>query len=251
MSDRLESSLESLHQDVIWPVDHSDLHWSAEGLARPPRRRATFRRAAIAFASVSVIALVLIVSPQARQAVAGLLEAAGIKISVTEEPLVPGALLDLGSPVSLEVAKASVDFSIRSPAGASPGEPDGIYLDQGDHVNMVWRGGDRLPAAGSIDVTLLFSQWSAGKVSSSGVKTVTPDATTVKSLLVEGSAGLWIEGASHNLTLLDGEGNTLIESTRLAANVLLWDFEGVNYRIETTSGLKETLRMVAALEEID
>lgn len=247
MSDRLKSSLESLHHHVEWPVDESDFTWSAQGLAPRTPRAAGFRRAAVAVASVAVVALILIVSPQARQAVAGLLEAAGIKISISEEPVEAGALLDLGRPVSLDEAQEGVRFTVRVPTGLLPGAPDGIYLGEDDQVTMVWRGDSTLPAAGATGVSILFSQWSSDPVSYAGIKTVTPEETSIVPVLVEGSAGLWIEGASHSLTLFDGEGNMLIESTRLAANVLLWNLDGVNHRIETTGTLDETLAIAAAL----
>ncbi len=247
MSDRLESALESLHHHVVWPVDEGDFTWSAQGLAPRTPRAAGFRRAAVAVASVAVVALILIVSPQARQAVAGLLEAAGIKISISEEPVEAGALLDLGRPVSLDEAQEGVQFMVRLPTGPLPGAPDGIYLGNDDQVTIVWRGDSTLPAAGPIDVSILFSQWASDSVSYAGIKTVVDD-TSITPVLVEDSAGLWIEGASHSLTLFDGEGNMLVESTRLAANVLLWNFEGVNHRIETTGTLDETLAIVAVLQ---
>lgn len=251
MNSELESRLERLHQDVVWPVDDLEVAWSAADLGSRPDRSPAIRRLAIAAATVSAFVLLLVAFPQARHAVAGLLEAAGIKVFVAEGPQPSGASLDLGVPLDVAEAGERVEFGIRVPRGAATGAPDGVYLDNRNHLNMVWRGSEELPAATSTNVGLLLTQWQDDAGGRSGVKTVTDNATSVTSVLVEGSAGLWIEGAQHTITLLDAEGNELIESTRLAANVLLWAFEGVNYRLETTGTLKDALDLVESLEVVD
>jgi hypothetical protein len=61
---------------------------------------------------------------------------------------------------------------------------------------------------------------------------------------------LWIEGAIHTFTLLDQAGNPIEETTRLAANVLLWEMNGVNHRLETTGDLQSSLAIVETLEPL-
>jgi hypothetical protein len=61
---------------------------------------------------------------------------------------------------------------------------------------------------------------------------------------------LWIEGAIHTFTLLDQAGNPIEETTRLAANVLLWEINGVNHRLETTGDLQNSLAVVETLEPL-
>lgn len=60
---------------------------------------------------------------------------------------------------------------------------------------------------------------------------------SVQRFTVEGQPGLWIEGPAHTFTLFDAEGNPIEETTRLAANVLLWEANGVNH--PRTAGLTE------------
>ncbi len=252
MTDRLTSLLSDLHNGVAWPVDDVEFEWSAARSASRKRERSPiFRRVGIAAAAVAVFALVLIVSPQARQAMANLLEAAGIKITFSEDlPLpLPGADLDLGDPIDLEDAISLVDFPIRVP-GLESGAPDQAYLDEAGVLSMVWAGGDLLPSAGSIDVGMLFSQWSDDSSPLEGVKSLNPESTTVTPVLVDGSSGLWIEGAEHTLRIFDESGGERREIVRLAASVLIWDAIGVNYRIETTGDLDQALALAESLQPL-
>lgn len=56
--------------------------------------------------------------------------------------------------------------------------------------------------------------------------------------------------AAHTFTLLGAEGNPVEERTRLAANVLLWEANGLNHRLETTGDLQSSLAIVETLEPI-
>jgi hypothetical protein len=188
----------------------------------------------------------LVLSPQAREAVADLLGVAGIEIELRpelEEPV--GARLDLGREVAIGELVESVDFAVSVPALA--GEPDGVYLSDGQ-VNMVWEGGESLPAAGDTGVGLLYTQFPSESVSDRLVKGVGGE-TTVVAVEVAGSSGLWIEGP-HVISREDDSGIRIEETLRLAGNVLIWESDDVTHRIETTVGLEETLRIAESVEPI-
>lgn len=255
MSDkqRLESQLTSLGAIVDWPTPSP--HLSTQVLARIESEASKaggrgWRRIAIAAAAVAVVALVFVVSPTARQAVADLLDAAGVRISFTADTTpVPGADLDLGEPVSVDTLADTVDFVVRIPVGDQPGPPDGIYLGDDDQATMVWTSTLALPAAGTTDIGLLLTQYEATHGFEFAEKAVGP-GTEVRQLMVEGQPGLWIEGAPHSVTFLDAEGNPVEETTRLAANVLLWEAHGINHRLETTSDLQTAISIVDSLQPL-
>lgn len=46
------------------------------------------------------------------------------------------------------------------------------------------------------------------------------------------------------------QGTPIEETTRLAANVLLWEANGVNHRLETTGNLQSSLTLVETLEPL-
>ena len=250
----LESTLTSLGDSIDWPTPSP--HMSTRVIARIEAEqptaagRALLRRPTIAAIAVLVVSLVFVFSPSARQAVADLLSAAGIRIGVTsEEAPASGAELELGELVQLDEVGDTVDLQLRVPGGEDPGVPDAVYLSDSGHVTIVWDGTPSLPAAGDTGIGLLLTQYAGNSDQEIAEKSIGPE-TGVQKLTVEAQPALWIEGAAHTLTLLDTEGNPIQETTRLAANVLLWEANGVNHRLETTGDLQSALAIVDVLEPV-
>jgi hypothetical protein len=190
----------------------------------------------------------MVFSPGAREAVADLFAAAGIRISLTNDPAPStGADLNLGEPIHLVDAASVVDFVVRVPTDEDLGPPAGVYLSDEGEVTMVWAHGQKLPAAGDTDVGLLLAQRQIDTPRHIGDKAIGP-GTEVMVLEVEEHAAVWIEGTPHTLTFLDSGDNPVEETTRLAANVLLWEANGVNHRLETTGDLESALAIVETLE---
>lgn len=251
---QLESMLTSLGDSIDWPTPSP--HLSTRVIARIEAQqptaagRALWRRPTIAAIAVVVVALGFVVSPSARQAVADLLGAAGIRIGVTSEEAPPsGAELELGELVQLDEVEEGVEFRLRVPGGQDPGMPDAAFLSDSGQVTMVWVGTSSLPAAGDTGIGLLLTQYAGNGDQEVAEKSIGPE-TGLQRLTVEGQPALWIEGAAHTFTLLDTEGNPIQETTRLAANVLLWEADGVNHRLETTGDLQNALAIVEKLEPL-
>ena len=249
----LETALSKLAASVDWP--DASPHLPTRVTARieavqAQRWQPVWRRLVIALSIVSIVVGVLVFSPSARQAVANLFSTAGIRIDfTTDPPPATGAELDLGERINLADIAQQLDFVLRHPAGEEPGQPSEVYLTRDGQVNMVWEGSQTLPVAGDTGVALLLTQSNAGNGPSFAYKTISPN-TEVQIVMVEGVPGLWIEGAPHTITLLDSEANPVDVSTRLAANVLLWEANGINYRLETPGDLPSVLGFVDSLEPV-
>jgi hypothetical protein len=56
-----------------------------------------------------------------------------------------------------------------------------------------------------------------------------------------------LSGEPHFLFLIDESGNAVEESARLARDVLLWDEDGVAYRLEGDFDREEALRLARSL----
>lgn len=242
----MEALLADLADHIEWPqapvADHLRGRL-AEFRPEPPRRR---RWIPVTAALVVLVAALLVLSPQAREAVADLLGVAGIEIEFRPELEKPvGAGLDLGREVAIAEVVESADFAVSVPALA--GEPDAVYLSDGQ-VNMVWEGGESLPAAGDTGIGLLYTQFRSESGVDRLVKGVGPE-TNVLAVEVAGASGLWIEGA-HVISREDESGLRVEETLRLAGNVLMWEHEDVTHRIETAVGLEEALRIAESLELI-
>lgn len=250
---RLETILTSLGDSIEWPTPSP--HLSTRVMARIESEQPTaasrgiWRRSAIATVAVLLVTLVFVLSPAARQAAADWLGAAGIRIGLTSDQTpTTGAELDLGELIRLDEVGDAVDFQLRVPGGENPGAPNAVYLSDNGQVTMVWGGTSTLPAAGDTGIGLLLTQYSAagGQIAE---KSIGPD-TGVHRLTVEGQPALWVEGGAHTFTLLDQDGNPIEDTTRLAANVLLWEANGVNLRLETTGDLQNSLAIVESLEPL-
>lgn len=248
---QFESKLTSMGDYIDWPTPSP--HLTQRVVARIESemvevRRRGWRRTAIAGAAVLMVTIMMALPPSAREAVADLLGAAGIRIGFTADPT-PATRedLNLGEPIPIDDLPEVVDFDVRIPGGEDPGPPDALYLSDSGQVTMVWAGSRILPAAGDTGIGLILTQYKAHRGLEVGEKAIGPE-TEVQSLTVEGHPALWIEGAAHTFTLSDTEGNPIEETTRLAANVLLWQAHGVNHRLEITSDLQSALAIVEKLE---
>lgn len=248
MSDRrrtVESLLADLADHIDWPEPSSPDLDVVRWMGRPrPETRRRRRWAPATAALVVLVALSLVLSPQAREAMADLLGVAGIEIEFTpgfKDPV--GAGLDLGRQVSLDAAVEAVDFPVSVPDW--PGEPDGVYLSEG-RVHMVWAGGEGLPASGDAGVGLLYTQFHSDGVSDRLVKSLGPGSTVIP-IEVAGWSGFWIEGDPHVISIEDDSGHRVEEKPRLAGNVLMWETEEVTHRLETMLELGEALRIAESM----
>jgi len=232
-------------EQVHWP-DTVDLVPRLGALSTPLVTGSRRRRWVPAVVTVLVLVFsLLVISPQARQAVADLLGAGGIEIGFASDPVEPVAEdLGLGTLVSPTEAAAAVRFELS--VLGSLGDPDEIYLSDLDRVDMVWKGGETLPAAVGTEIGLLYTQFEDTGEGGGLVKSLGEDSS-VTEVAVLGSPGLWIADAPHIVFWEDAEGNRVEATTRLAGNVLIWESDGVTHRIETMLGLVETLGVAGSV----
>jgi len=241
----VESLLVDLADHIDWPEPSAPLFELTPRLGRPrPETRRRHRWVPVTAALAILVALLLALSPQARKAVADLLGVAGIEIEFTPELEDPvGAGLDLGRQVSLDEAVEAVDFPVSVPD--QPGDPDGVYLFEG-RINMVWAGGERLPASGDTGIGLLYGQFHGDGDAARFVKSLGPESTVIPTE-VAGRNGFWIEGDPHVISVEDASGRRVEETLRLAGNVLMWETDEVTHRLETMLGLDEAIRIAESM----
>ncbi|RIV41190.1 hypothetical protein [Micromonospora radicis] len=204
------------------------------------RRRRRLRYALAA----ALAALLVTLLPPGRAALAdavtGLLRFAGITISTTGDPTPPGdspSPLPAQRPTGLAEAQRLVRFPIRVPTALGPPEqvlvadPDGT----GSHrvATLLYRAGEvRLDAFdGQLD-GVFFKQ--AGG----------PGAQWTE---VDGQPAVWL-GGPHPVTYVDRTGVVREESARLAAATLVWEQDGVTYRLEGPFTVSEAVEIAATLE---
>lgn len=255
----VEQALVDLGRHVRFP-DGADLAPAVLARLEPARpagvpHRAAAPRRIVVLAAATLAVLVgglALFSPAVRAALVRSFFLPGIRIIVGEpEPEAPiqtlGRGLELGEPVPFSKAQAEVDFPIRLPRVL--GRADRVFLEEfvaGGRVWLVYRTGPGLPEAEETGVGLLVTEFQGG-IDEEFLKKVQFEGGSVQPVQVDANRGYWIEGA-HTLFFIDEDGNFVEDRTRVAGNVLVWEEDGVTYRIESDLGLGGTLGIAHSFE---
>ena len=240
----VEAALRDLAEGIDWPapVDFTIGLQEDRPVGKTWRPRLAW--------AVGVLALVLVVLsvPSARQAVADLLEVAGIRIEFGNAPsLPPPRELAPGQRVDRAAADDAVDFLILRPAVLEP--PGSLYLlraNVGTQVFLAWAASDRLPEVGGSGIGLLLAEFRADLDERFFTKIVS-GGTTVDRVMVDGVPAFWLSGAPHVFMFQTGTREQTEDGTRLTGNVLIWEADGVTYRLESNLSLDESLEIAESL----
>jgi hypothetical protein len=232
-----------------------------EGEIAPPRVREVLRpyrplRRSLAFAVLGLL-LVAGAAAAARFAVRGVeIRFRPTPPTVASSPSLPtdetpdlGRSLSLGERVTLSEARRGVSFPVRLPTLARVGRPDEVYVDDhpvGGRVTAVYRARPGLPRATTTNVGLLVTQFRAGFDEEFVVKEAGP-GTRVEQVSVDGAPGYWVEGEPHTIVYIDQNGLPFPDSVRLAGNTLLWERNGITFRLEADISKQQALRIAASI----
>jgi hypothetical protein len=235
----LETSLRALAAEVAFPPTPALAERVAARLEPQPRsRRLLTRRRLVLVAAVvlAAFAAVLAASPGARSAFLELFGIEGATVYRVERapdvdrygPLVPGEA------VTLAEARRSVDFELLLPQ-TDDGRPiERVFLDRSRQaVTVVY-----------CCPTLLLTQF-RGETLPYVQKLAGPDVH-IEELVVDGSPGVWLEGA-HGVVFSNREGIVQEDELRLAGNVLLWERGGVTLRLEGDLTRDEALELAGRI----
>ena len=214
--DALESALRALgtRLDVPAPPDVTDAVLAR--IARPAPTRWWRRLLAAAVAAVVALATAMVVSPAVRATVFDFLRIGGVEIQDQPAPVTPA--LDPPLPgerdVTLDEARAAVDFPLRLPSGLGP--PGAVRLVDGDRVVTMAFGGVRIDQFDG-GLAPMFTKFAS--------------AADIHHVTVDGTPAVWVD-RPHPVLYTDRDGTVRDESARLAASTLIWERDGVTYRIE-------------------
>jgi hypothetical protein len=162
-----------------------------------------------------------------------------------------GARLGLGSPMSLDDIRALVEMPVIPPDDEALGPPDALYLDPllaGGMVSMVWSARPDLPAADETGAGLLISQFDA-VVNPDGFQKLRDQDVLVEPVSVAGGQGWWLHGATHLFLRRAGTGEQSrpVVPSRLAGDTLLWERDGVTYRLEGNVGMERAIEIAGSI----
>lgn len=214
---------------------------------RLPRTRPPALPPVLVAASVVVLALAvtLALSVTARRAVADLLGVVGIHITFDDEADVsvePRAPLRLGEPASIPAASERARFDVLVPSGDRRWA---VYYDPAigstGMVSLVYPH----DARSTKDVDLLVTQFVAS-IDGTFFKKVGLEGGDVMYVDVRSAAGFWI-GGEHVFYYAEANGEPREETVRLAGKVLLWEEDGVTFRVEGAGTRRAALEIARSL----
>ncbi|MGI8856296.1 MAG: hypothetical protein ACR2JW_11140 [Thermomicrobiales bacterium] len=155
----------------------------------------------------------------------------------------------LGTRTTITEAQSRVPFAIQTPGLPELGAPDEVYFQTpppGGRVSLLYSARTGLPAITGTDVGLLIQQFRGGIQAGLYQKGV-PPGVVVEPVTVNGVAGYWIAGGLRAFAYTDANGTFRYEDVRNAGNTLLWERDGIVYRLESALPKADALRIAASV----
>jgi hypothetical protein len=206
------------------------------------------------------VAGLLALFPEARSAIADRLGLRGIGIEWIEDAPAPapspaGARLMLGRAVTIDEARAAVDFPVVVPMKEAFANPPEVYLmgeSEGPMVSFVYPPSPGLPQSEVAGVGALLTQFrgeAERNLIEKGLLANGEDPQTrLETVTVNGNPGFWITGAPHAVFFVCYDaGECRQERYRLAGNVLLWEQDGVTLRLESALARDEAVAIAESV----
>jgi hypothetical protein len=225
VADDLESALRSLgaRLDVPDPPPVTDAVL-ARLRAPAPRPRTARRLVTVAVAALVALAAAMAVSPAVRAAVFDFLRVGAVEIHENHPPPVTPPVTSVDPPlpeerdVTLAQARAAAGFPLRVPAGL--GDPHTVRLADDAHVVTMVFGG----VSGGVRV----DQFDGGL---DPMFTKFASAADVHHVTVDDRPAIWVD-RPHPVFWTDRDGVMHEEAARLAGSTLVWELDGITYRVE-------------------
>jgi hypothetical protein len=156
---------------------------------------------------------------------------------------------DLGTQVSLDVARSEVEFPLRIPGLAALGQPDLVYLADppaGGAVTLLYGARPGFPAASATGIGLIVTQFRADIAPESFEKLI-DSGVSVTGARVNGVDAWWVAGGEHFFFYRDAQGQVVPSTLRLASATLIWEEGGVTHRVEGAPSLAAAIRVAESL----
>jgi hypothetical protein len=158
----------------------------------------------------------------------------------------PGSALELGRPVTLDVARATAPFPVLLPGDPSLGPPDAVWIDDLDRLSLVWAPRANLPPTIDPTVGLVVSEM-PGHIERGYFEKLLDAGSTIEPVTIAGVTGYWIAGEPHEFVYVAPDGEATFDDRRLAGDTAAWSTGDVTYRVESALGREATIRLADTL----
>ncbi len=148
-------------------------------------------------------------------------------------------------PAGIDLSAAEREVGLPAPVPSLLGPPQEVSVTHppaAGQITLVYAPSALLPASPIPGVGALVSVFKANVEAGIFQKVVEP-GTTVETVQIYGTTGYWLSGAPHSYGYSTPDGQFTIDTLRLATNTLLWEVNGVTYRLEARIDRATALRI--------
>lgn len=156
-------------------------------------------------------------------------------------------LSDAVKVASVEEAARQAGFAVVLPSAL--GQPDEVYVRrsaQGASVFLVYGARSGIAPAKQTGIAVLVTE-ARGSFEAPLLGKVVGPGSRVEQLTVNGGRGVWIEGAPHQIFFRAPDGQVVVDTVRLAGNVLAWDQGALFVRLEADAPKDQALRIASSV----
>ena len=167
----------------------------------------------------------------------------------TAEPTMTGDLLLLGDAMSLGEAQSMVAYPVQIPHVL--GNPDEVYvraLSSGLMVTLLYLPDSSLPSTAESGVGALLMQFPATNHPGDLAKRVSMGVGRVVEVELGDREAFWISGETQ--LVLDQDPSETFDDliSRDSGNVLLWEDDGLTFRLETALEMEQALAIAESIQ---
>ncbi len=168
----------------------------------------------------------------------------------TSSPGPAGATLGLGREVTIAEAARAATFPLLVPADARFGAPDTVWIDDVGRVTLVWAARAGVRETLEPGVSLIVTEF-PGHLDTGYFGKILDTGATIEDVSVGGSPGYWIAGGAHDFVYVGPDGHVAFDRRRMAGDTLAWSRDPVTYRVETSLGRDDAVRIAEALHPVE
>ncbi len=272
LGERLEALAQRL--DLTTSVDVARIVGTRAVVERRSRPRVRWRWALVPVAAMTAVVAV----PGSRHTLARWLGLTSTRIEppptpttapavVTSQPVPAGSVVTVPATITataappatfpassaagtIDIGAAEREVGLPAPVPTLLGAPQRVSVvhpPQAGQIVLVYAPGPLLPESPIPDVGALVSVFRADLGGGIFRKVLDP-ATTVEEVQIDGTTGYWLSGAPHTYAYATPDGQFVVDTLRLATNTLLWELNGVTYRIEAAIDKTTALRIASTID---
>ncbi|HEV7810196.1 MAG TPA: hypothetical protein VGO64_06340, partial [Candidatus Limnocylindrales bacterium] len=174
----------------------------------------------------------------------------GPSATPSAKPGPPGSALGLGRQVTVAEAARAATFPLLVPGDARFGAPDTVWIDDVGRVTLVWATRPGLPETLEPGVSLIVTEF-PGHLDTGYFGKILDTGATIENVSVGGSPAYWIAGSPHDFVYVGADGQVAFDRRRMAGDTLAWSRDPVTYRIETSVGRDEAIRIAESMHGVE